>query len=146
MAPPREHINEIEIIMADGSIVVVGAKHDTLRKQRELVSDLVYFHSLEIEERMPAGLLKRRPGYAIERCLQDPNDLTQLLCGSEGTLAAIISAELKIVPLPQRAGLGLIFFASVARSHAGHGRTAGLKTCRDRTYRSRAAGSDRGPA
>jgi FAD/FMN-containing dehydrogenase/Fe-S oxidoreductase len=108
-----EHLNEIEIVMADGSIAVVGAKHDTLRKQRELVSDLVYFHSLEIAERMPAGLLKRRPGYAIERCLQDPNNLTQLLCGSEGTLAAIISAELKIVPLPQRSGLGLIFFASV---------------------------------
>ena len=35
------------------------------------------------------------------------------LTGSEGTLAAIVSAELKISPLPREKGLGLIFFASV---------------------------------
>ena len=39
-----------------------------------------------------------------------------LLCGSEGTLAAITSAEVKIVPLPKQKGLGLIFFASVAEA------------------------------
>ena len=36
---------------------------------------------------------------------QEPGNLTHLLCGSEGTLAAIISAELKIVPLPKQKGL-----------------------------------------
>src|SRR5439155_12478338 len=39
-----------------------------------------------------------------------------MLCGSEGTLAAIFSAEVKIVPLPREKGLGLIFFASVAEA------------------------------
>jgi FAD/FMN-containing dehydrogenase/Fe-S oxidoreductase len=109
-----DHLNELEIVLADGSVVVVGPKHDTLRKQRELVGDLVYFHALEIRERMPAGLLKRRPGYALARCAADPGNLNHLICGSEGTLAAITSAELKIVPLPQNTGLGLIFFNSVA--------------------------------
>ena len=87
-----------------------------LRKQRELVSDLVYFHGLTIAERLPPGLLKRRPGYAIDRCVREPNNLNHLLCGSEGTLAAITSAELKIVPLPKQKGLALIFFASVAEA------------------------------
>src|SRR6185436_11008465 len=32
----------------------------------------------------------------------------------EGTLAAIVSAEVKIVPLPKEKGLGLFFFDSVA--------------------------------
>src|SRR5205823_14095127 len=36
--------------------------------------------------------------------------------GSEGTLAAIFSAELKISPLPRETGLGLIFFASVGEA------------------------------
>src|SRR5262249_16604765 len=36
--------------------------------------------------------------------------------GSEGTLAAIFSAELKISPLPREKGLGLIFFASVGEA------------------------------
>src|SRR5205807_9960693 len=58
-------------------------------------------------------LLKRLPGYVIERFLLAPNNLANILAGSEGTLAAIFSAELKISPLPHEKGLGLIFFASV---------------------------------
>lgn len=110
------HIQELEIILADGSVVQVGPKHDTLRKQRELIADLTYFHALEISERLPAGLLKRRPGYAIERCAAEPDNLNHILSGSEGTLAAIVSAELKIVPLPAEKGLALIFFASIAEA------------------------------
>jgi FAD/FMN-containing dehydrogenase len=111
-----DHLNELEIIMANGTIAAVGSGHDTLRKQREVVADLTYFHSLEIQERFPNGLLKRRPGYALDRAANEPNNLNHLLCGSEGTLAAILSAELKIVPLPKAKGLGLIFFASVAEA------------------------------
>ena len=103
-------------MLADGRVVAVGPGHDTLRKQRELVGDLVYFHGLTIAERLPPGLLKRWPGYAIDRCVREPDNLNHLLCGSEGTLAAITSAELKIVPLPKQKGLGLIFFASVAEA------------------------------
>jgi FAD/FMN-containing dehydrogenase/Fe-S oxidoreductase len=111
-----DHIAELEIVLADGRLVTVGAGHDTLRKQRELVADLIYFHALEIAERLPPGLLKRRPGYGLERCVTEPNNLNHLLCGSEGTLAAIVSAELKIVPVPEQKGLGLLFFASVAEA------------------------------
>jgi FAD/FMN-containing dehydrogenase/Fe-S oxidoreductase len=110
------HIRELEIVMADGRALMVGPNHDTLRRQRELVSDLAALHSLTIAERLPPGLLKRRPGYAIDRCVADPNNLIPLLCGSEGTLAAIVSAELNIVPLPAGKGLGLVFFASVAEA------------------------------
>ena len=60
--------------------------------------------------------MKRWPGYGIDRCAREPDNLNHLLCGSEGTLAAITSAELKIVPLPPEKGLGLIFFASVAEA------------------------------
>ncbi len=107
-----DHISELEIVLADGRIVAVGPGHDTLRKQRELVGDLIYFHALEIAERRPPGLLKRWPGYALERCAREPGNLNHLLCGSEGTLAAIVAAELKLVPVPEEKGLGLIFFAS----------------------------------
>src|SRR6516164_7658742 len=40
-----DHVNELEVVLADGRIVAVGPRHDTLRKQRQLVSDLLYFHS-----------------------------------------------------------------------------------------------------
>ena len=111
-----DHVVELEIITADATVVKVGPEHDTLRKQRELVADLVYFHSLEIADRFPNGLMKRRPGYALERVAKEPANLNHLLCGSEGTLAGILSAELKIVPLPRTRGVGLIFFGSVAEA------------------------------
>src|SRR5204863_9114067 len=108
-----DHISELEVVLADGRIVSVGSGHDTLRKQKQVISDLLYFHALEIEERLPPGLLKRRPGYAIDRCAREPNNLNHLLCGSEGTLAAITSAEISIVRVPAQKGLALIFFDSI---------------------------------
>jgi len=111
-----DHLSELELVLADSRAVVVGPGQGTLSKQRELVSDLVYFHGLTIAERLGPGLLKRWPGYGIDRCVREPDNLNHLLCGSEGTLAAITSAELKIVPLPMQKGLGLIFFASVSEA------------------------------
>jgi FAD/FMN-containing dehydrogenase/Fe-S oxidoreductase len=108
-----DHLSELELVLADSRIVTVGTGHDTLRKQRELLSDLSLFHSLEIQEHFAPGLVKRRPGYALDRCAREPNDLTQLIAGSEGTLALVTSAELKIVPLPAKKGLAVVFFESV---------------------------------
>lgn len=111
-----DHIRSLEIVMSDGRIETVGPDHDTLRPQRELVGCLVQQHAAQIHERMPAGLLKRWPGYGLDRYLRAPGNLSDILSGSEGTLAAILSAELNIVPLPPQKGLGLIFFASVAEA------------------------------
>ncbi len=111
-----DHVSSLEIVLHDGRVVTIGPGHDTLRAHREMITDLVYFHSLTIKEHMPPGLLKRRPGYALDRCRLDPGNLIPLLAGSEGTLAAILSAELKIVPLPEARGLGLVFFRSVAEA------------------------------
>ena len=111
-----DHVVELEVVLADGREVAVGPGHDTLRKQRELVVDLLYFHGLTLAERLAPGLVKRRPGYAIDRCVAQPNNLNHLLCGSEGTLATITAAELKVVPLPKQKGLALIFFASVTEA------------------------------
>jgi FAD/FMN-containing dehydrogenase len=111
-----DHLSELEFVLADSRVVAVGPGHDTLRKQRELVDELVCFHGLAIAERLGPGLLKRWPGYGIDRCVREPGNLNALLCGSEGTLAAITSAELKIVPLPKQKGLALLFFASVAEA------------------------------
>ena len=108
-----DHVRELEIVTSTGQIIMVGPGHDTLRSERELVRNLIYFHQETIRERLPGGLRKRRPGYALDRCAGDPNNLNHLLCGSEGTLAAITSAEVKIVRIPAQKGLALIFFDSI---------------------------------
>jgi FAD/FMN-containing dehydrogenase/Fe-S oxidoreductase len=108
-----DHLIELEMVMADASVVKVGPRRDTLAKQRETIENLTFLHGLEISERRPPGLKKRWPAYAVERCLKSPVNLNQILCGSEGTLGAIISAELRLVPLPKRKGLALLFFDSI---------------------------------
>ncbi len=110
------HVNELQIVLADGSVAKVGVGHDTLHRQRVVVEDLVALNALQIAERFPPGLLKRWPGYGLARTLQNPKSLLPILAGSEGTLAAIVAAELKIVPLPAERGVGLIFFASVTEA------------------------------
>ena len=107
-----DHVVSLEIVMADGRIEKIGPSHETLRNERAQIDNLIRAKAAEMAERWPPGLLKRWPGYGIERFLRAPN-LNEILAGSEGTLAAIFSAELKISPLPREKGLGLIFFASI---------------------------------
>jgi FAD/FMN-containing dehydrogenase/Fe-S oxidoreductase len=111
-----DHVISLEIVMADGRIETIGPGRETLRAEREKIDNLIRAHVREMNERMPPGLLKRWPGYGLERFLRAPNNLNEILAGSEGTLAAIFSAELKISPLPREKGLGLIFFASAGEA------------------------------
>jgi FAD/FMN-containing dehydrogenase/Fe-S oxidoreductase len=108
-----DHVISLEVVMADGRIEKIGRMHESLCAERAEIENLIRARSAEMVERWPPGLIKRWPGYGIERFLRAPNDLTNILAGSEGTLAAIFSAELKISPLPNQKGLGLIFFSSV---------------------------------
>src|SRR5881392_3675407 len=93
-----DHVVSQELVMADGSIQSIGPAHETLRAQRDVIANLIATHTNQIGEWMPPGLQKRWSGYALARWLRDPGNLNNMLCGSEGTLAAIFSAELKIVP------------------------------------------------
>src|SRR5213595_1671629 len=111
-----DHVISLEIVLADGRVEKIGASHESLVCEQAKIENLVRAASTEMAERWPPGLIKRWPGYGIERFLRVPNDLTHILAGSEGTLAAIFSAELEISPLPHEKGLGLIFFASVTEA------------------------------
>ncbi len=111
-----DHISVLEILTADGRVERVGAGHNALPKQRDLLESLTSLNELQINECFPPGLLKRWPGYALARAMHEPNNLAHIIAGSEGTLAAIISAEIKIVPLPEERGLGLLFFASAGEA------------------------------
>src|SRR5438477_6356558 len=111
-----DHVLASEIILADGRIEKIGAEHDSLEAERAQIEQLLREQSAEMAERWPPGLIKRWPGYGLTRFLRAPQNLNEVLAGSEGTLAAIFSAELKISPLPREKGLGLIFFASVGEA------------------------------
>lgn len=118
-----DHVLATEVVLPDGRIGIArdasnspgapGEAGETLAREQQQISSLVRAAASEIVAQMPPGLMKRWPGYGVERFLRAPTNLNEILAGSEGTLAAIFSAELKISPLPREKGLGLLFFASV---------------------------------
>jgi FAD/FMN-containing dehydrogenase/Fe-S oxidoreductase len=111
-----DHVLSLDLVMADGRIETVGRRQAGLQQEQAQIVQLIEKHGPEIAARMPAGLMKRWPGYGLDRALRSPGHLADILAGSEGTLAAIASAELKISPLPKTKGLALIFFASVTEA------------------------------
>lgn len=108
-----DHVRSLDIVLAGGKTVTVGPGDDGLPEVRQHVEMLVDLNQEAIEEAFPPGLLKRWPGYGVERWLRSSPDLSRIVAGSEGTLAAVVSAELNLVPLPKRKGLGVICFATV---------------------------------
>ncbi len=111
-----DHVVSLEVVLADGRIENISRNNDSLGKERQMIAQLVQRHAGEIAQWMPPGMLKRWSGYGLARFLHEPDDLTEIFSASEGTLGAICSAELNIVPPPREKGLGLIFFASVAEA------------------------------
>src|SRR5438477_11913994 len=71
-----DHVISLEIVMADGRVETIGPKHESLGGERAKIEDLIRAVSAEMAERWPPGLIKRWPGYGIERFLRAPNDPT----------------------------------------------------------------------
>ena len=61
----------------------------------------------EIERRYPK-ILRRVGGYNLDEFIKkQPFNLARMVIGSEGTLATVVEAKLKIIPLPQAKVLGI---------------------------------------
>ncbi|HNT86369.1 MAG TPA: FAD-binding and (Fe-S)-binding domain-containing protein, partial [Candidatus Hydrogenedentes bacterium] len=108
-----DHVRSLEVALADGCVVEVGVEKNGLAERVDEIDRLIAPFSDEIRARFHERIVKRWPGYAVDRYLRHPRDVSKLLGGSEGTLATICSAELSLVPIPKQKGLGILFFASV---------------------------------
>lgn len=111
-----DHVVALEVALADGRVAWVGRDRDGLADIRGEADLLVAANAAEIGRRLPAGLVKRWPGYGFDRSLAAPGDLTRLVTGSEGTLAAVTSAVLSVVPRPKERSLGVVFFSSLGEA------------------------------
>lgn len=111
-----DHLEALEVILTDGTVASIDAKGGGLSEIGGRVGQVISEHAELIKDRMPEGLVKRWSGYGLDRALRAPGDLTQIVAGSEGTLAAVMSAVLRVVPRPRNRSLGVLFFASVAEA------------------------------
>lgn len=114
----RPWVERLDVVLADGTRAVVarGAEpgEPRLRRVLDRVQRELRPHRARIEARWPR-VRKNSSGYALREFLES-GDAVDLLVGSEGTLALLTGAELRLAPLPAARGLALLEFTSLERA------------------------------
>ncbi len=112
-----DHVARLQVVTAGGDLVWLDESTAELERIRSTVSDLVAEHAPLIKARYPKTW-RTVAGYALDKI--DPADvnLNWLLCGSEGTLATVARAELRLVERPriEHTRLALVHFDTLRAS------------------------------
>ncbi|MEM7473957.1 MAG: anaerobic glycerol-3-phosphate dehydrogenase subunit C [Planctomycetota bacterium] len=112
-------VEALQVVLANGEVVELG-RHKWAEQNEDstTVSRLAFETGLLLQKnsalllRPPWAAVARGCGYRFEEVLDgDRVDLARLLCGSEGSLALITEATLRIEEIPKVRGLILLFFA-----------------------------------
>ncbi len=129
----RDHIRRIRAVLSDGSTATFGplrpeevaqkkkAATTEGRIYREMTSILDQHADLIRRSYPHASIIRRNTGYALDRLLEmdpftpggRPFNLAELLCGSEGTLALTLEADVGLKPLPRNRILVIPHFGSL---------------------------------
>lgn len=132
----REHVTRMTAVLSDGSLAEFGPltrsqlAYKTQLANREghiyrQMLALLETHADLIRAHAPhAEVIRRNTGYALDRLLEmapftaggRPFNLCELLCGSEGTLAMTVEADVRLVPLPSHRILVIPHFDTVDAS------------------------------
>ena len=112
-----DHIARLQVVTASGALVWLDESTAELKRIRSTVSDLVAEHKPLIEARYPKTW-RTVAGYALDKIDPDDVNLNWLLCGSEGTLATVVRAELRLVERPkiENTRLALVHFDTLRAS------------------------------
>ena len=123
-----DHVLAQDVVLSDGSEAhfapLQPAEIDAICSRGTLESTcyrevlrLARDHASEIASRYPR-VLRRVGGYNLDAFIDPsrPVDMTKLIVGSEGTLAAILEARVNLVPLPAAKAVMAIQFADLLES------------------------------
>jgi FAD/FMN-containing dehydrogenase/Fe-S oxidoreductase len=118
-----DHVVELTVLLSDGGEVVlrdcspnaIGSKMRAGGLEGQLyreVSRLAEENKEEILLRYPK-IMRRVSGYNLDEFIKPlPFNLARILTGSEGTLAVIVEAKMRLVPKPKWTAMDVIHFDS----------------------------------
>jgi FAD/FMN-containing dehydrogenase len=111
----REWVTSLDLVLADGAAVTITRgeriEHPSLSAIHGRLDPQLQAHRSAILERWP-NVRKNSSGYALREYLES-GDLVDLIVGSEGTLAIITSATVRVARTPPRRGVALIELTSL---------------------------------
>jgi len=122
----NNYVRELDVVLSDGSQVTMGplSAHELAVKQSQQglegdiyrgIHALIGAHEHEIEAAKP-NVTKNSAGYALWNVIDKKNDtfdLTQLICGSQGTLGIVTKAKLGLVKPPAHRSMLVIFLSDI---------------------------------
>ena len=122
-----DHVLEMNVVLSNGDEArfgpatpqelaarMVGDRLEN-RLYRE-VHTLAQEHRQQIENRYPK-LMRRVSGYNLDEFVKaQPFDLGKMVIGSEGTLAVVTEAKVKIMPRPKLTALDVVHFGSLVEA------------------------------
>ncbi|MBL8215792.1 MAG: FAD-binding protein [Bryobacterales bacterium] len=108
-----DHVLEQKLLLSNGTVTMAkpltSAQLDAKCIQNDMegrcyrtVRDVVATHREEIARRFPK-VMRRVMGYSLDAFVDESRmfDLSRLIVGSEGTLAIMLEAKIRLVPLPK---------------------------------------------
>ncbi len=131
-----DHTRAVEVVLSDGTSGFLGpieqeeldamcARNDRLGQIHRVVRATVAENAQAIRDRFP-HILRRVSGYNLDEFVAGlpvrpagwrdapwQFNLAKLIVGSEGTLAVVTAADLKLVPIPKTQGLVVLSFATI---------------------------------
>jgi len=84
-----DHVRSVQMALPGGRVVEFGPDPETLGGAAERVAVAIRAREALIRERFHQGVVKRWPGYAVDRYLRNGGNFAALAGGSEGTLGAV---------------------------------------------------------
>ncbi len=124
-----DNVVALDVVLADGSaatLEALDAGEAAAREARDGLEGAIYRgvrelareHRAEVEARFPK-ILRRVSGYNLDEVPPDgPLNLAKLVVGSEGTLATVTEATVRVVPIPPVKMLAALHFRTVVEAAA----------------------------
>jgi len=112
-----DYVESLTVMLSDGSVVLLDdtepdASETLVTGCQATVLRLAAEHAEEIQRRYPK-LLRRVGGYNLDQFTPGhdrPHNLSRIIVGSEGTLALVLEATLRLVPIPSKRSLLCVQF------------------------------------
>src|SRR5262245_42093723 len=115
-----DHVLETHVVLSSGEQRVFGdlkfAEAAVKTGLEERIASIVTANKEEIDRRFPR-IQRRVSGYNLDEFVRNGKfNLSKLIVGSEGTLAAVHQAKVRIEPRPAAVGLCVVHFKDIVES------------------------------